>query len=52
MTIDAADATLSKAKSDVIAHANQIVQDLEKDQKEAEEKANKEAEQQVLEVKK
>jgi len=48
MALDKANSGLAKAKLDVIENANKIVDSLEKDQKEAEEKASKEAEGQVL----
>lgn len=50
MKLDEADASISKAKLEVIQHANSIVDSLEQQQKEAEENANKEAEERVLQV--
>ena len=52
ISLDASNTAVSKAKLDVIKHANDIVDQLEKQQKEAEEAAQNQAEAKVLEVQK
>ena len=48
MALDKENKTLSKAKLEVIGHAHEMVDNLENEQKEAEEAATKEAEERVL----